>query len=57
MERLEFGIADALDRTAKSKGKKRKWREIESLKERYRLRRELQELDLVHDYTLEEIEL
>ncbi|MEI5640813.1 MULTISPECIES: DUF3545 family protein [unclassified Pseudoalteromonas] len=29
-----------------SKGKKRKWREIEALKDKQRLRKELQELDI-----------
>ncbi|ESP93072.1 MULTISPECIES: DUF3545 family protein [Pseudoalteromonas] len=32
-----------------SKGKKRKWREIEALKDRQRLRKELEELDIFAD--------
>lgn len=32
-----------------AKGKKRKWREIEALKERHRLRKELQELDYFNE--------
>ncbi|MBQ4839201.1 MULTISPECIES: DUF3545 family protein [Pseudoalteromonas] len=34
---------------ASSKGKKRKWREIEALKDRQRLRKELEELDIFAD--------
>ena len=32
-----------------SKGKKRKWREIEALKDKQRLRKELQELDIFEE--------
>ncbi|WP_440055351.1 DUF3545 family protein [Pseudoalteromonas sp. T1lg65] len=41
-----------------SKGKKRKWREIEALKDKQRLRKELQELDIFADsIDLDELDL
>ncbi len=39
-----------------SKGKKRKWREIEALKDKYRLKRELEELDYMHEIAVEELQ-
>ncbi|AZZ97232.1 MULTISPECIES: DUF3545 family protein [Pseudoalteromonas] len=36
-------------RRTSSKGKKRKWREIEALKDKQRLRKELEELDIFAD--------
>lgn len=40
-----------------TKAKKRKWREIEALKDKHKLRKELQELDLFSDgIGLEELE-
>ncbi len=46
MERLEFGFSDhSQDKAPRQTRTKRKWREIESLKEKYRLKRELQDLD------------
>jgi len=38
--------------TVKSKKKKRMWREIEALKDKYRLRKELQDIDILSDYEL-----
>lgn len=37
------------------KGKKRKWREIEALKEKHRLKKELQELDLFREVNLDDL--
>ena len=45
------------DKSSKGRAKKRKWREIEQLKEKYRLREELAEMDYSLDLDLEEIEL
>ncbi|WKE64714.1 DUF3545 family protein [Gallaecimonas kandeliae] len=45
-------------RDGKGRGaKKRKWREIENLKDRYRLKRELEDIDWNHDYSLETLEI
>lgn len=38
-----------------SKGKKRKWREIEALKERHRLKKELEELDCFNEIDLDDL--
>ena len=38
------------------RGSKRKWREIESIKEKYRLRNELKDIDPTLDYDLAELE-
>ncbi|MBE0362844.1 hypothetical protein PULV_a0427 [Pseudoalteromonas ulvae UL12] len=38
-----------------AKNQKRKWREIEALKDKHRLRKELQDLDWSHDIGLEEL--
>ena len=41
---------------AKTKSKKRKWREIEALRDRYALEKELAELDCGFEYELETLE-
>lgn len=38
--------------TVRAKKKKRMWREIEALKDKYRLRKELQDMDIFNDYEL-----
>ncbi|MEJ2765446.1 DUF3545 family protein [Photobacterium sp. MCCC 1A19761] len=43
-------------RTGRSKPVKRKWREIEALKDKQRLRKELAEIDMFRDYA-DEIDL
>ncbi|ELR63436.1 hypothetical protein C942_03729 [Photobacterium marinum] len=44
-------LADETPRRAKrSKPVKRKWREIEALKDKQRLRKELEEIDMFRDY-------
>ena len=47
MERLNYAsYDDNQDKSNRSKSnKKRKWREIEAIKERYRLKQELQDID------------
>ncbi|UAA39776.1 DUF3545 family protein [Paraneptunicella aestuarii] len=41
----------------KAKRKKRLWREIEALKDKYKLRRELQDLDMLNDYDLQKLDI
>ncbi|MED5524707.1 DUF3545 family protein [Gallaecimonas pentaromativorans] len=52
---LTGGKRDAKGRGASNK--KRRWREIEDLKEKYRLKRELEEIDWNSDYSLDRIDL
>lgn len=40
----------------KSRKKKRMWREIEAIKDKYKLRKELQDMDMFHDYELSKID-
>ncbi len=52
MERLDYGSPEGsvVEKPTRSRGnKKRKWREIEALKERQRLRRELEGIDFCAD--------
>ncbi|GEA50615.1 hypothetical protein VIN01S_14190 [Vibrio inusitatus NBRC 102082] len=44
-------------RRGRSKPVKRKWREIEAIKDRQRLQKELLDLDVCSEYRLEEIQL
>ncbi|GAD80713.1 DUF3545 family protein [Vibrio ezurae] len=44
-------------RRARSKPVKRKWREIEAIKDRQRLQQELMDLDVCSSYRLEDIKL
>lgn len=43
--------------TVKAKKKKRMWREIEALKDKYRLRKELQDMDIFNEYELQKIDI
>lgn len=53
----ELFEATVKDSKASSKrSSKRKWREIESIKEKYRLRNELKDIDPSLDYDLAELE-
>jgi len=59
MEGLAEILENALEEKTQPKstrGSKRKWREIESIKEKYRLREELQSIDPSLDYDLAELE-
>ncbi|PSW18999.1 DUF3545 domain-containing protein [Photobacterium sanctipauli] len=47
---------DTPRRSSRSKPVKRKWREIEALKDRQRLRKELADIDMFRDYPDEDIE-
>ncbi len=48
---------DQQTRSARSKPAKRKWREIEAIKDRQRLQRELKEIDVYKDYDLDDFDL
>lgn len=48
-----FSMLDIEATPAKTKSKKRKWREIEALHDRYRLEKELAEIDAGFEYELE----
>ncbi|MBA3988093.1 DUF3545 family protein [Aliidiomarina maris] len=50
-------LKNVAEKTGKSRAAKRKWREIEALKERHRLRKELMDIDYCFDCELEELEL
>lgn len=55
------GLANILEETVNTKStskraSKRKWREIESIKEKYRLRDELKDIDPMHDYDLTDLD-
>lgn len=52
-----MSMLDLESRPAKSKNKKRKWREIEAIQDEYRLRRELADMDLLLDFELSEADL
>ncbi|ARD21587.1 DUF3545 family protein [Shewanella sp. 1_MG-2023] len=61
MDRLDYG--GALDQVverptrSKSSNKKRKWREIEALKDKQRLLKELQDIDTSFDFDFETMPL
>ena len=42
-------VVDAETRNSRAAAKKRKWREIEALKEKYRLQKELASIDVAYD--------
>jgi hypothetical protein len=47
MESIDFlNAVESESRSVKTKSKKRKWREIEAIKDRFRLKQELCEMDL-----------
>jgi hypothetical protein len=55
------GLAELLENTLETKTpskrtSKRKWREIESIKDKYRLRDELKDIDPIADYDFESVE-
>ncbi|MGM0482088.1 MAG: DUF3545 family protein [Pseudomonadota bacterium] len=45
------------EKSSKGRAAKRKWREIEQLKEKYQLREELAEMDYCYDLDLEHLDL
>lgn len=57
MDRLDYGagideVVESPNRS-KSASKKRKWREIEAIKDRHRLIKELQDMDYNFDHDLD----
>ncbi|MGB2426354.1 MAG: DUF3545 family protein [Alteromonas sp.] len=44
-----FAMADSETKTSKQRSKKRKWREIEAIQDRFRLEKELAEFDMDFD--------
>lgn len=44
-------------RPSKSRKKKRMWREIEAIKDKYKLRKELEDMDLLNEYELSNIDI
>lgn len=51
-----FAMLDIEETPAKTKSKKRKWREIEALQDRFKLEKELAEMDYGFEYELDAIE-
>ena len=56
LETEELAVIDA-DVRQRQTNKKRKWREIEALKDRYRLQRELQSIDLNYELSINDVSL
>lgn len=50
-----LSVIDNETRPTKMKAKKRKWREIEAIKEKYRLKKELSEMDVSLEHELEQL--
>ncbi|MCG7531210.1 DUF3545 family protein [Psychrobium sp. MM17-31] len=60
MDRLEFAANyDAVPaKRGRPKGsKKKKWREIEAIQDRQRLAKELSDMDLGHEYNIDDLDL
>lgn len=59
MDRLDYGagIDEVVESPNRSKNasKKRKWREIEAIKDRHRLIKELQDMDYSFDHDLDSV--
>ncbi|MBT80642.1 MAG: hypothetical protein CL587_09665 [Alteromonadaceae bacterium] len=51
-----FAMLNIEETPAKTKSKKRKWREIEALQDRFKLEKELAEIDYGFEYELESME-
>lgn len=57
LQKLQAAISGEKEQSKGRGSKKRRWREIETLKEKYRLKRELEDLDWSTDYDLDAIDL
>lgn len=56
MERADIlSVIDNETRPTKTKSKKRRWREIEAIKDRYQLKKELSEMDMSLEFELDEM--
>ncbi|AYA65382.1 DUF3545 family protein [Alteromonas sp. RKMC-009] len=51
-----FAMLNIEETPAKTKSKKRKWREIEALQDRFKLEKELADIDYGFEYELESME-
>lgn len=51
-----FATLDIEARPAKTKSKKRKWREIEAIQDRFRLEKELADIDIALELELDNLE-
>lgn len=51
-----FAMLDIEQRPAKTKSKKRKWREIEAIQDRFKLEKELVDIDLSLELELDNLE-
>ena len=49
-----FAMLNLDETSTKTKSKKRKWREIEAIKDRYQLEKELADIDMSFDPALED---
>lgn len=49
-----FAMLNLDETSTKTKSKKRKWREIEAIKDRYQLEKELADIDFSFDMALED---
>lgn len=49
-----FAMLNLDETSTKTKSKKRKWREIEAIKDRYQLEKELADIDMSFDMALED---
>nr|WP_321242447.1 DUF3545 family protein [uncultured Tolumonas sp.] len=56
LETEELTVSDT-DVRQRQANKKRKWREIEALKDRYRLQRELQSIDFNYELSINDVSL
>jgi hypothetical protein len=50
-----FAVVDTESRASKTRSKKRKWREIEAIQDRFRLQKELAEYEVEFDYDLDNL--
>lgn len=59
MEKLDDILAAFTNKPNKTRSapKKRKWREIEALKEKHQLKKELEELDWTADYAIDDLSI
>jgi hypothetical protein len=56
VERADIlSVIDNETRPTKTKSKKRRWREIEAIKDKYQLKKELSEMDMSLEFELDEM--
>ncbi len=53
----EYAPVERPQRAARSKPQKRKWREIEALKDKQRLRKELMDIDQFGDLSFDDVDI